>query len=90
MSASSSPLSSPSSAPKIPKLKWKSASNESLATRLVKDDTWLSTHVLHCPNNTSIRLRVGNRKYALSAGREAYFDEKKKVTPDLVLLRTNR
>lgn len=91
MSAASSPLSSPTSAPKIPKLKWKTAKeNASFAGPMVKDNTWLLTHVLHCPNNTAIRIRVGNRKYALSANKEAFFDDKKKVVPDLVQLRNNR
>ena len=91
MSASSSPMASSSSAPKIPKLKWGTAAeNEKLANRLVKDDTWLLTHVLNCSNNTTIRLRAGNRKYALNANKEAYFDEKKKLATDLTLFRVNR
>lgn len=91
MSASSSPVASSSSVPKIPKLKWGTAAeNEKLANRLVKDDTWLLTHVLNCSNNTTIRLRAGNRKYALNANKEAYFDEKKKLATDLTLFRVNR
>lgn len=91
MSASSSPMASSSSTPKIPKLKWGTAAeNEKLANRLVKDDTWLLTHVLNCSNNTTIRLRAGNRKYALNANKEAYFDEKKKLATDLTLFRVNR
>ena len=91
MSASSSPLTSTSSTPKIPKLTWKSAGeNEVRSAGLVKDDTWLASHLIHCPNNTVIRMRAGNRKYALSGTKEAFFDEKKKMTSDLVLFRTNR
>lgn len=87
----SSSTSSPALTPKIPKLKWKTAAeNAKAASPLVKDDTWFMSHVLVTSDNTQIRLRTGNRKYVLTANKEAFFDEKKKSAPDVVLFRINR
>lgn len=84
-------MSSPATAPKLPKLKWKTATeNEKNSAPMVRDDTWYMSHQVTCPDNTSIRIRIGNRKYQLTGGREAFFDGKKKVTSDLVLFRSNR
>ena len=84
-------MSSPALAPKIPKLKWKTAAeNAKSASPLVRDDTWFMSHVLVAADNTKIRLATGNRKYVLTASKEAFFDPKKKVAADVVLFRNNR
>jgi len=91
MSSTSSAISSPSRVAAAPTLTWKTAKeNKKIGSPTVQDDTWYSVYSLSAGDGTRIRLRAGNRKYALTALRESCFNGEKKVSTDLALFRNHR